>query len=116
MASQQDYLDDLERRFLVEVKVNEKGEKTYTPRSAIAVPMFIAMPYSHEIMFPQQWRESVLKNFTEVYLKWWTEAFEALRAQMSDQVVAAAVTETSMYVYNQATELWEERPMPPSGT
>lgn len=110
MATRQQYLDDLERRMMVRVTVNASGEKVYSvPGAFLNPPAFYAMPYMPERMTPAEWRAGVLQNFTDVYLAWWTESFDALRAQIAGQPKDEAQETTTVAVYNPDTGLWENQ-------
>jgi len=108
MATQQEYLDDLVRKTMVE---DEGG--TYIVRGPIALPVFFPMPFDPSASSPEQWRDRVLANFRDVYLAWWTNAFEALRAELAGQAFADKSTGNAGVEYNPDTGLFEERGTPP---
>jgi hypothetical protein len=109
MASQQDYLDDLERKHMVRVSTNEKGEKSYDATHAMMPPPFYCQPYDASIMFPEQWRDKVLANFQTQYLNWWYNAFVALKAQQDQQAFSDGSGANIGADYNPATGLYEPR-------
>ena len=114
MATQQEYLDDLERKLMVEVKINDLGKKIYAVRGPIALPAYDAMPFDPTRATPEQWRAAVLANFQDVYLEWWTNAFSALAAQLAGQTFSERSLLTNAGVeYNPDTSLFEERGVPP---
>lgn len=116
MAIRQEYLDDLERKGLVTV-TGADGAKQYRPRTMMSPPSYNCQPYIPAAMSPDQWRDLVLKNFTEVYLAWWVSAFEALRDAAPDP--QSMMAKTYLPVYNPDTQLWETQIVdvtsPPAG-
>jgi len=112
MATQQGYLDDLERHGMVRVTVDEKtGEKTYAPRVPLSPPPFSPQAYIPAATFPEEWNDQVLQNFQNVYLYWWRNAFRALKAKMEgtpfQEFPPAFITDQS--VYNPDTGLVERK-------
>jgi hypothetical protein len=85
MPAQQTYLDDLERKRMVQVTTGDDGKKIYSVEGLVRPPAFDAMPYAPSSMSPETWRAAVLENFTTIYLEWWTESFKALDAQLMSQ-------------------------------
>jgi hypothetical protein len=109
MASQQDYLDDLERKHLVQVTTNEKGEKVYTVPHSLLPPAFYCQPYTPDVMFPEQWRDRVLVNFEQQFLAWWYNAFRALKSQQDAQAFDDGSTKGIGVELNKETGLFEPR-------